>query len=71
MKRRVLFVGGILAIAAGLYCALGVLMTASFSATPGYDIRSAESAFRLWVAGSVFLLTLGGFLLLKARHPQR
>jgi len=57
--RNIFFLlGGIIFVAGCLYCLLGAVMTASFSATPNYDISQAKQNLIYWLSGAI----LSGFL---------
>jgi hypothetical protein len=58
-KKNILYIsGGIISALFSAYCFLGMIMSAWLSATPGYDINSAQKMFYLWLFGAIASLLL-------------
>lgn len=62
-RKRLLWVGVVVALLASLYCALGIVQLASYSAGPNYPRELALARFKLWLAAMLGFLALAGVFL--------
>jgi hypothetical protein len=74
LKKTIIWTGFVVSLLAFGYCALGVIMTAWISATPGeHDLAALEFRAYLWIAATVVFLILSVVLAyfgLK-KHPEK
>ena len=73
MTKLVFRVGLLIAIVGVVYCVLGMIQLASYSAGPNYPRELATQHFRLWLLGMGLSITVGLFclvLLWRAKNKQ-